>query len=565
MKQFRLISVLLIAVLAVSLASAQMTPRGGTVVISDGEQPGGGRNFNPYTPDPANFSQRVVYEPMVLFNPVDGGLPTFWLATGYEYGDDLQSVTFTLRDGITWSDGEAFDAEDVAFTFNMFLNHPGTDTSAIADFLESVEIVDSMTVKFNLNRVYTLAHELIGNQWIVPQHDWADVEDYAIFLNEEPVGTGPLTEVVDFNEQSYTVCRNENYWRMDDNGEQLPYIDCIRQMLYVGNDPANLALINGELDWVSNFVPDIETTFIAVNPEKHGYYFWPGGATIQLYSNTTKAPFSDVNFRRAMSMAIDYDAVTSIGMYGYTNPANAVGLGPRYDAWISEEALAMADEMGQTRYNPDGAMALLDEAGYVDSDGDGFRNLPDGGDNIAFDVQVVNGWTDWVTSVQIMSQNFQDIGLDAVIKTPDFGAWFANLQNGVYDVSIGWGTAGNTPYNHFRNILFSELITDEGLANAQLWSRWTSDEADALLTAFTETADRDVQTDIVNQLQMLYVENVPTIPLFPGPTWYEYTTYRFTGFPTQDNYYAQGSTFERNSTPIVINTIHCIDDTSCGQ
>ena len=266
-----------------------------------------------------------------------------------------------------------------------------------------------------------------------------------------------------------------------------------------------------------------------------------------------------------MSMAIDYDAVTSIGMYGYTNPSNAVGLGPRYDAWISEEALAMADEMGQTRYNPDGAIALLDEAGYVDSDGDGFRNLPDGGDNIAFDVQVVNGWTDWVTSVQIMSQNFQDIGLDAIIKTPDFGAWFANLQNGVYDVSIGWGTAGNTPYNYFRTLLLSELITDEGVANAQLWSRWTSDEADALLSAFTETADPAEHADIVDQLQMLYVENVPAIPLFPGPTWYEYTTYRFTGFPTQDNYYAQGSPWERNSAPIVLNTIHCIDDTSCGQ
>ena len=71
--------------------------------------------------------------------------------------------------------------------------------------------------------------------------------------------------------------------------------------------------------------------------------------------------------------------------------------------------------------------------------------------------------------------------------------------------------------------------------------------------------------DIVNQLQMLYVENMPAIPLFPGPTWYEYTTYRFTGFPTEDNYYAQGSPWERNSAMIVISTIHCVDDMACGQ
>ena len=563
MNKIRFLAVVMVVLLSISLVGAQMTPRGGTVVVSDGEQLVG-KNFNPFSPDPLNFTDRFIYEPMLIFNPVDGGVATPWLATGYEYGDDLQSVSFHIREGVMWSDGETLDAGDVAFTFNLFLDVPATDKAAIGDFLESVEVVDDSTVTFHLNRVYTLAHELIGGQMIVPEHDWADVEDYALFTNSEPVGTGAMTTVADFNEQSYTLCRNENYWRVDESGEQLPYVDCIRQVLFQGNDPANLALINGELDWVGNFVPDIEQTFIAQNPDKHGYYFWPGGATVQLYANTTKEPFSDVHFRRALSMAIDYEAVTSIGMYGYTSPANAVGLGPRYETWVSADAIAHADSTGQTRYNPEGAMALLDEAGYVDSDGDGIRNMP-GGDNIEFKVQVVNGWTDWVTSVQIMSQNFQDVGLSAVVETPDFGAWFSALQNATYDVSIGWGTAGNTPYNYFRNLLLSELISDEGVANAETWGRWTSDEADALLSAFTETADMAEHMEIVNQLQMLYVENMPAIPLFPGPTWYEYTTYRFTGFPTEDNYYAQGSPWERNSAAIVISTIHCIDDSACGQ
>ena len=563
MNKIRFLCAFAVLLLAVGLAGAQMTPRGGTVVVSDGEQLIG-KNFNPFSADPLNFTDRFIYEPLLVFNPVDGGVATPWLASGYEYAEDLQSITFHVRDGVMWSDGEMLDAGDVAFTFNMFLEHPATDRAALSDFLDSVEVVDDMTVQFNLNRTYTLAHELIGTQSIVPEHNWADVEDYSLFLNEDPIGTGAMTTVADFNEQSYTLCRNENYWRVDESGEQLPYVDCIRQVLFQGNDPANLALINGDLDWVGNFVPDIEQTFIAQNPDKHGYYFWPGGATVQLYSNTSKEPFSDVNFRRALSMAIDYQAVTSIGMYGYTTPANAVGLGPRYDTWVNADAIAYADSTGQTRYNPEGAMALLDESGYVDSDGDGIRNLP-GGDNIDFKVQVVNGWTDWVTSVQIMSQNFQDVGLSATVETPDFGAWFAALQNATYDVSIGWGTAGNTPYNYFRNLLLSELISDEGVANAETWGRWTSDEADALLSAFTETADMGTHMDIVNQLQMLYVENMPAIPLFPGPTWYEYTTYRFTGFPTEDNYYAQGSPWERNSAMIVISTIHCIDDMACGQ
>jgi len=565
MNKIRFVVIAMALMLSVVMVSAQdmVTPRGGTVVISSGEQ-FIGQNFNPYAADYLDYAEGFIYEQLFVFNPVEGGVATPWLATGFEYSEDLLNVTITLREGVLWSDGEAFNAEDVAFTFNMFLENPATDTAAVAEFLDSVEIVDDYNVQFNLNRVFTIAHEIIGDSQIVPEHDWADVEDYALFTNSDPVGTGPLATIGEANEQSYALCRNENYWQVDENGEQLPYVDCVRIVLFQGNDPANLALINGDLDWVGNFVPDIDAVFVEENPDNHGYHFWPGGATVQLYSNTTKEPFNDINFRRALSMAIDYESVTSIGMYGYTVPSNAVGIGSRYESWISEDALASADATGQTSYDPDAAMALLDESGYVDSDGDGIRNLPDG-DNIAFDVQVVNGWTDWVTSVQIMSQNFQDIGLDAVVQTPDFGAWFANLQNSDYDVSIGWGTAGNTPYNYFRNLMLSDLITAEGVANAETWSRWTSDEADALLTAFTATADPAEQMDIVNQLQALYVENMPAIPLFQGPTWYEYTTYRFTGFPTAEDYYTQGSPYEHNARPFVINRIHCIDDTSCGQ
>ena len=152
MNKIRLLCAFAVLLLAVGLAGAQMTPRGGTVVVSDGEQLIG-KNFNPFSPDPLNFTDRFIYEPMLIFNPVDGGVATPWLATGYEYAEDLQSVTFTIREGVMWSDGEMLDSGDVAFTFNLFLNVPATDKAAISDFLESVEVIDDSTVQFNLNRV----------------------------------------------------------------------------------------------------------------------------------------------------------------------------------------------------------------------------------------------------------------------------------------------------------------------------------------------------------------------------------------------------------------------------
>lgn len=554
-------------VLSMSLVSAQDTaiPRGGTVVISEGQQAAFVRNFNPYSPDPTRWTKSSIYEPLTVYNPVDGGSPTHWLATDYSFSDDLLSLTYTLREGVLWSDGEDFNADDVIFVFNMFEEYPALDRSGVLPYLDSVEKVDDYTVKFNLNQIFTQADTLIGQVQIVPEHIFSAVDDPVTFTNPDPVGTGPLTNVANFNEQVLELCRNENYWQMGEDGLPLPYIDCMRMPVYAGNDAANFALINNEIDWAGNFVADIDTTYVSADPDNHHYYFWPGGATVQYYMNTTKAPFDDVSFRRALSKGIDLGSVASIGMYGYTEPSNPVALGPRYDSWVNEEAVALATELGQGAYAPDAAAAALDEAGYVDADGDGFRDMTDGSP-LVFKIQVVNGWTDWVTSVQIMSQNFQDIGLNASIDTLDFGVWLNNLQTGEYDTSIGWGSAGRTPWDHFRNTMDSSLIGADGLANAQLWGRWTSPETDELINNFVATADAEEQGSIIDQLQMAYIENVVTIPLFPGPTWYEYNTTRFTGFPTPDDYYTQGSPWEdTGSRLIAVTNIHCIDDTACGQ
>jgi peptide/nickel transport system substrate-binding protein len=531
---FRVAIVVFVLSLGVSLVGAQDTS-GQCVVVSHRAASAWVRNFNPFAPDPINETQDMIYEPLILWNPVLGGEPTPWLATDYAYSDDLMSLTMNLRDDVLWNDGEPFTAADVVFTFNLLQQYPELDRTSMLSFTDSAEATSDTQVVFNLSKVYTQADTVIGMMNPVPEHIWSEIEDPITFINENPVATGPFSIIQRFEDQVYELGANPNYWQ-----EGKPQVPCLRYPAYPGNEQSNLALINGTTDWAGHFIPDIETTFVAADPENHGYYFWPGGATVQLYANTTKAPFDDVQLRRAMSAAIDYDSVVGIGMYGYTIPSNAVGLGPRYDSWINADAMAKADEMGLGKYNPDLAMSILDEAGYVDTNGDGFRETP-AGEELAFDVQVVNGWTDWVTSVQIISQNFQDVGLNAQVVTPEFGEWLNNLQQGNYDVSIGWSDAGRTPWDSFRNQMYSGMIGADGLRNGISWAGWSSPETDALLDAFTATADTAEQVDIIGQVQNAFVDNVVAIPLFPGPTWYEYNTSRFTGFPTEDNYYTQGS------------------------
>lgn len=539
--------------------------RGGTVVVSEGQQAPFIRNFNPYAANPTRWTHGSMYEPLLLYNPVEGGLATYWLAESYEWSEDRLTLTFNLRRGIRWSDGEDFNADDVVFTFDLLARFPELDRGGIRAWYAGIEKIDDFTVQITLSQVYTLAPNVIGSHiWIVPEHIWSAVEDPVNFTNPEPVATGMLTEVAVLTDQVLELCRNENYWQTGADGLPLPYIDCMRMPMYAGNDPANQAAINGELDWIANYIADIEATFVAADPEHHFYYFWPGGAMVQLFTNTSKAPFSDLEFRRALSAAIDYEALTRIGMYGYTVPANAVGLGPRDEIWVSGDALERADDLGLASYNPDLAEEILDAAGYVDSDDDGWRDLPGGG-AIEFKLQVVKGWTDWETTVQIMAENFKDIGLNVMVDAPDYDVFLANLQQGTYDTSIGWGTVGSTPWDHFRSIMDSTLIDESGRANGQLWGRWTSEATDALLVDFTRATDLNTRRQIADQLQMAYVENVVTIPLFPGPTWYEYTTHRFTGFPTLEDYYAQGSSWNWPGRVITLTRLHCISVQACAR
>lgn len=514
------------------------------VTISHRASSGWVRNFNPLAPEPINETRDMIYEPLIVWNPVLGGEPTPWLATGYEYSEDLLTVTFELQEGVKWSDGEDFNADDVVYTFDLIKEIPALDLGGVNQFLDSAVKVDDYTVDFKLSKVYTLAHIYIGKVNPVPEHIWVNVDDPVTFLNEEPVATGPFL-LTRFEEQVYELCKNENYWQ-----EGKPYVDCLRYPAYAGNEQSQLALVNGEIDWAGHFIPDIESVYVALDPEHFNYYFWPGGGMVQLYLNTGKAPYSDLEFRRALSAAINYDSVVELGMLNYTIPGNPVGLGPAFDTWVNQEAVDTAAEMGLGKFDAELAAKILDDAGYVDADGDGWRDLPDGSP-LEFEVQVVNGWTDWVTSVQVISQNFQDIGLNATMVTPEFGAWIENLQKGTFDVSIGWSTGGVSPWEFYYNILATGLLVDD-FANGQLWGRFTSEEADALLDAFVATVDPDEQKQIINDLQMMFVENVVAIPLFPGPTWYEYNTTRFTGFPTEMDYYTQGSPWREPNSRILV-------------
>lgn len=192
-------------------APEQAAPAGNAnAVLTLGEQnaPTFTRNFNPFLSTALPATQNVIHEPLMIYSSAAGEL-TPWLATGYEWSDDLTTLTFTLREGVLWSDGEPFTASDVAFTFNLLKTAPGVNSTVLpalvggTAYVDSVTAIDDTTVEFKFNRPYTPGlYELIA-QNIVPEHIWKAVPDVVAFTNDNPVGTGPFTEITSFASQAF--------------------------------------------------------------------------------------------------------------------------------------------------------------------------------------------------------------------------------------------------------------------------------------------------------------------------------------------------------------------------
>ena len=163
------------------------------------------------------------------------------------------------------------------------------------------------------------------------------------------------------------------------------------------------------------------------------------------------------------------------------------------------------------------ANELLDAAGLA-KDGD-VRKLPDG-TPMAYDINVVSGWSDWVSACQIIAQNLEDIGIKAKVQTYDFAAWFDRVQKGDFDLSIGWSSQGATPFNYYRGLMSQLTVEPVGEVGAENWHRYVNAEADALLSQFAATADAAEQKDDRQPApDSSSSENAPAIPLFPGPQW----------------------------------------------
>ena len=481
------------------------------------------RNFNPYLLA-TKLVTEYTFEPLFMTNRYSCEI-TPWLGTSYEWETPSKLVVKT-RSGVKWSDGKPFSAKDVAFTFNLFKKAPALDTSGLWTKLSSVtaDSDEQVTFAFKTPSVPTLNQ--IVDAAIVPEHIWAKETDPTKFTNPQAVGTGPF-KVKSQNAQQLVLERNPQYWQAD----KVKIRELFFKKATGSAEVDKLRLARGEYDWNAMFVPEIDKTYVAKDPE-HNHYWFPPGGNITIAMNLTKAPFDDLQFRKAMTFAIDRDEIKNKAQFGYVETASQTSLVlPGQKDWLPPGL----ENDGKIPYDAEQAKKTLADAGYT-TNADG-KLLGKDGKPMTFSFMVPNGWVDWIQAAQIVQKNLAAIGITIDLQTPQYEKTDADAKSGNFEMMFGVHGGDCNIYQSFQHPFGSSQTAPIGKPAATNYIRFKDAKTDQLLDELVKTVDEAQQKALVQQLAMRMYEQVPDVPLWYGAKWFQYRTEKAIGWPNEKDPY----------------------------
>jgi peptide/nickel transport system substrate-binding protein len=484
-------------------------------------------NFNPYSP--SNIGGRgTIYEPLFFFNKAQVSDPVPLLGTEYSWNDDGTVLSVTLREGVSWSDGEAFTAEDVAFTLNMLVDTPAINNIG---FDGTTEVVDDthLTITFDAP-AFVKAPDILG-QYIVPEHLWADINPTEDVV-EQPIGTGAYL-LDNFKPQAFTLVANEDYW------DGAPDLKAIRWLSLSGNQAGADALAAGDIDWQTGPVPNIQD--VAANYP--GYDSLTANqsqmvlATCSSVEQGCTGPQTDPAVRHALYLAMNRDQLNNLAFQGTASEISPTfALVPSQEQWISD---TITDPVAEGSADADAAAAVLEDAGYAKgSDGIYAKD----GQRVSLNVEVVTGWTDYITAIDTMAQQLKTAGIDVTAAQSSWNEWTDKKSKGTYELaidSLGQGASSDPYYlyNNFFSTANTAKVGESAPVNVSRFSDPAVDDALAVLKR-TNPADVEARQEQFDIIQGAIVDDMPYIPILTGGTTSEFHADKFTGWPTADDLYA---------------------------
>jgi peptide/nickel transport system substrate-binding protein len=536
MRRFAILAVLTVAALLAAAcggsgSSNSPNSSGPSGVLTLDNESGGtwACDFNPFNLSYVSFSVGNIYEPLVFVNALQNAKTTPWLATKWAWGSGDKTLTFTIRNGVKFSNGTPMTAADVAYTFNLLKQHKVLDINSVWSVLSSVTQQGSNQVVMKFKAPAVPYFYYIGDQIpIVSKAIWSKIANPVTYPDKHPVGTGAFT-MNKCTPQNITYTANPHYWQPG-----LPKVKTVNYPAFLTNDTANTYLANGQAQWGSQFIPSIKQFYLSKNPAYH--YWFPPIANVTLFINLTNPILKNVAVRQAMAYAINRQRASTVGEYGYEPASNQAGIvTPTFSSWMdSSQAAAYGNDYA---YNPAKAISILEHAGFKRGP-NGIFQTPSG-KPLSFTVINNGGFSDWVAAMQTIIADLKAVGIQATADNVAYSTWQTDIYTGKFDLGYYGQTGGPSPYYELRQDLYSGNTAPIGTAAGSNFERYSNPATDKLINEYAATTNPATQHAIVDQLQKVMLSQVPVIPVTEGVDWFQYDTGSFSGWPTPSHPYAR--------------------------
>ncbi|MFL7892605.1 MAG: peptide ABC transporter substrate-binding protein [Anaerolineales bacterium] len=456
-----------------------------------------------------------------IFPELAAELPTLENG-GVEFDEDTwtMAVTWKLRDDVYWADGEQVTADDVIFTWNTIAEQAWTDG---VDYTESLEKIDDFTFKVNYYEGYVFPNYLLQfggeNFFVYPEH-YCDAEQgfYEWDCDKQPLSDGPYMLDEWVTNDHLTFVRNPNYFE-----EGKPAIDRIIVQIVPEQSVRETIMLEGDADihyWPGDESGEVykvsdNVDFMVSPTERWVMRLIPNLAAYgEMDPEAAPHPFlSDVRVRQAIRMAIDVDTIVNEIHYGNGEPMWTEFFRPPYECDIPRPA-----------YDPEAAAALLEEAGWVDTDGDGIRECQgcpnaEDGTPMTMEFAIYSEYGEaLVLAQQYIAENLADIGIGTELLSIEGAVMWAPSEDGGTEQSSNFeldmwddGYPGVDPTDYqLWAYYYSEATEENGGFNV---GHYANPDFDALLDE-AYTLDEDYRKEIFCEIAQILDEDLPQILLY---------------------------------------------------
>lgn len=484
-------------------------------------------NFNPFSPSRIG-GLGTIYEPLFFHNKAEVADPVPLLGVEQAWNEDGTELSVTLREGVTWSDGEPFTAADVVFTFDLLKATPAINNGGYDGVATAVDDTH-VTLAFEAP-AYVKGPDLLGTP-IVPEHLWKDVNP-AEDVIEKPIGTGAYV-LEEFKPQAFTYASNPDYW----GGE--PAVEQIRFIALSGNQAGADAIAAGTVDWQTGPIPDILNVHENF-PNYEAYSQWQNQMVLATCSNAElgcEGPQTDPAVRQALYYAMDRTQLNSLAFMD-----TASEMSPAFTLTPSQDGFASAALEEKTApMEPDLAQAgqILEAAGWAKGE-DGI--YAKGGERLSLTVEVVTGWTDYITAVDTIAQQAKEAGIEVKAAQSSWNEWTEKKGSGEFQLAIDslWQGPAPDPFYLYTYFFDSGSGAPVGETAGNNYSRYASPAVDEALDqlALLDPEDAAARQPYFDTIQGAIVADMPYIPILTGGTTSVWNTAKFTGWPSDEDLYA---------------------------